>query len=212
MRLHSGLFGHRVLETLEAGACKWRSVQWQPPWLDFSIGLCVSQHYDNCSNNDVIMSIPIHGISKVWVHPRLLLHTILRSSPRAVFTFGLVCSTWVSVSRGSTYRHFFLPLGDQNAGSVQLGNLLASRRSKLNKNVFQFKNNSWSNMLRICCLWSAQNWESVFLMNPWTPKTMFKKNIYIYIFEFNIHKTNFVSWVLLGISKFVIVTYIIYSV
>lgn len=58
---------------------------------------------------------------------RLLLQVILRSTPEAVFSFGLVCSTWVSVSRGSTFRHFFLPLGDQSAASVKLGNLLAAR-------------------------------------------------------------------------------------
>lgn len=64
----------------------------------------------------------------VGSHLRLLLSTILRSHPDAVFHFGLVCSTWVAISRGSTYRHYFMPLGDTTAKSVELGNLLAARR------------------------------------------------------------------------------------
>ena len=42
-------------------------------------------------------------------------------------TFGLVCSSFVSVSRGTTRRHYFLPLGDETAPSVQQGNMLANR-------------------------------------------------------------------------------------
>lgn len=61
------------------------------------------------------------------VPPRLLLSTILRSKPSAVFTFGLVCSSFVAVSRGTTHRSFFLPLGDPTSKSVQLGNILCSR-------------------------------------------------------------------------------------
>ncbi|CAK9106488.1 Uncharacterized protein SCF082_LOCUS49598 [Durusdinium trenchii] len=57
----------------------------------------------------------------------LLLSTILRSKPSAVFTFGLVCSSFVAVSRGTTHRSFFLPLGDPTSKSVQLGNILCSR-------------------------------------------------------------------------------------
>ena len=48
-----------------------------------------------------------------------------------VVCFGLVCSTFVSVSRGSTRRHYFLPLGDEDALSVQKGNLLANRSAML---------------------------------------------------------------------------------
>ena len=44
-----------------------------------------------------------------------------------MFAFGLVCSSFVSVSRGSTHRHYFLPLGDPSSKSVELGNLLCSR-------------------------------------------------------------------------------------
>ena len=59
--------------------------------------------------------------------PRLLLTAILMGGENLVVSFGLVCSTWVSISRGSTMRHYFLPLGDQQAPSVILANLLASR-------------------------------------------------------------------------------------
>ncbi|CAK9096788.1 Uncharacterized protein SCF082_LOCUS45422 [Durusdinium trenchii] len=57
----------------------------------------------------------------------LLLSTILRSKPDAVFAFGVVCSTWVAVSRGSTHRHYFLPLGDPNSPSCNKANLLVAR-------------------------------------------------------------------------------------
>ena len=42
-------------------------------------------------------------------------------------SFGLVCSSFVAISRGSTHRHYFLPLGDEAAPSVKLGNVLAAR-------------------------------------------------------------------------------------
>ena len=60
---------------------------------------------------------------------RLLLSTILRAKRGSlVVTFGLVCSSFVSISRGSTGRSFWLPCGNLEAPSVQAGNLLASRR------------------------------------------------------------------------------------
>ena len=65
--------------------------------------------------------------SPALVELRLLLTTILTSRPGAVVTFGLVCSSFVSVSRGTTRRHYFLPLGDETAPSVQQGNMLANR-------------------------------------------------------------------------------------
>ena len=57
----------------------------------------------------------------------LLLATILRSRDGVVVTFGLVCSSFVSISRGSTHRSYFLPEGDPSSKSVQRGNLLAAR-------------------------------------------------------------------------------------
>ena len=63
--------------------------------------------------------------------------TILQSAPDAVFSFAIVCSSFVAVSRGSTHRHYFLPLGDQNAPSVQLGNILMSRTAPVhNRSVY----------------------------------------------------------------------------
>ena len=57
----------------------------------------------------------------------LLLTTILRAAEGVVVTFGLVCSSFVSISRGSTYRSYFRPEGDLTSKSVQRGNLLAAR-------------------------------------------------------------------------------------
>jgi len=62
---------------------------------------------------------------------RLLISTILRSKSDAVYAFGLVCSSFVSVSRGSTFRHYFLPLGDPSSASAQLGNLLCARSPRV---------------------------------------------------------------------------------
>ena len=58
---------------------------------------------------------------------RLLLVTILRGGPDLVVSIALICSTFVSISRGSTKRDYFLPLGDENAPSVVISNLLACR-------------------------------------------------------------------------------------
>lgn len=60
-------------------------------------------------------------------HLRLLLHSILQSKEGVVVAFGLVCSTFISISRGSTHRSYFLPEGDLNAPSVVRSNLLAAR-------------------------------------------------------------------------------------
>lgn len=61
-------------------------------------------------------------------HPlRLLLAAILRGGPDLVVSIALICSTFVSISRGSTMRDYFLPLGDETAPSVVISNLLASR-------------------------------------------------------------------------------------
>ena len=48
---------------------------------------------------------------------------------KVVVSFGLVCSTFIAMSRGSTYRSYFLPLGDMDGSpSVARSNILASRR------------------------------------------------------------------------------------
>ena len=60
---------------------------------------------------------------------RLLLCAILQSKEKVVVSFGLVCSTFIAMSRGSTYRSYFLPLGDMDGSqSVARSNILASRR------------------------------------------------------------------------------------
>ena len=58
---------------------------------------------------------------------RLLLKTILEAKCNLVASFGLVCSSWVVVSRGSTHRSFFMPLGDESCAAVADGNLLTAR-------------------------------------------------------------------------------------
>lgn len=79
---------------------------------------------------------------------RLLLVAIMRGEDDLVVSLGLVCSTWVSMSRGSTHRHYFLPLGDPDAPSVAIANLLASRTALkslwlASKHVREFKHASF---------------------------------------------------------------------
>ena len=59
--------------------------------------------------------------------PRLLLMSIMKAKDNVVVSIGLLCCTFVAISRGSTFRHYFLPLGDPNSPSCQISNLLASR-------------------------------------------------------------------------------------
>ena len=57
----------------------------------------------------------------------LLLAAILQSQDGVVVHFGLVCSTFIAISRGSTYRSYFRPEGDPSSPSVARSNLLAAR-------------------------------------------------------------------------------------
>ena len=59
---------------------------------------------------------------------RLLLATALRGRVgRLVGAFGLVCGSWVQISRPTTGRSYWTPLGSSHSPSARLGNLLASR-------------------------------------------------------------------------------------
>ncbi|CAE7299373.1 unnamed protein product, partial [Symbiodinium pilosum] len=57
----------------------------------------------------------------------LLMVTILKMRPRSVAHFGLQCSTWSIMSRGSTLRTFLAPHGDTSKIGVQSGNKMVSR-------------------------------------------------------------------------------------
>ncbi|CAK9085109.1 unnamed protein product [Durusdinium trenchii] len=62
--------------------------------------------------------------NKGFVHA---VYTVLRLSPGSSLTLAPVCSTWVWMSRGSTKRSKALPLGDDSAPSVALGNTMVAR-------------------------------------------------------------------------------------
>ena len=123
---YSACYGHTGLE----GLCDLKATarmsgnMWQSAGSAFPSRLCALYlHYELASNPRAS-----HKSNPPTTYQlRLLLSTILRCRPGAVVTFGLVCSSFVSVSRGSTKRHYFLPLGDETAPSVQRGNLLANR-------------------------------------------------------------------------------------
>ena len=59
---------------------------------------------------------------------RLLLTAILEAEDGLVVAFGLVCSSFISISMGTTKRSYFLPEGDPTSSkSAEKGNLLANR-------------------------------------------------------------------------------------
>ena len=54
--------------------------------------------------------------------------SILRSPDRLLVVFGIVCSTWIALSRASTKRSFWRPLGDVMLKGVAASNVMVSRR------------------------------------------------------------------------------------
>ena len=60
--------------------------------------------------------------------PRLACALILESKWGSMLAlFGVCCSTWISMSRGSTFRSIFLPMGDPHGMAVYLANKSMSR-------------------------------------------------------------------------------------
>ena len=60
--------------------------------------------------------------------PRLLIQSILQAKDNAIFHFGVVCSSWVSICRHSSGRTFLAPLGYQDNAFVASGNVMMGRR------------------------------------------------------------------------------------
>ena len=59
---------------------------------------------------------------------RVYLSTILKmETDNALLVAGMVCSSWVALSRASTRRHYFCPLGDGSSLKAEEGNQLVSR-------------------------------------------------------------------------------------
>ena len=52
---------------------------------------------------------------------------LLQAKPEFVMMLGVPCSTWVAMSRASTKRHFFVPLGDTTRPVVDDANTLMAR-------------------------------------------------------------------------------------
>ena len=63
-----------------------------------------------------------------WLALRLCVFGILQGKFEEVFTsWGIVCSSWVVASRGSTGRSFICPMGNPDFEKVALSNRMASR-------------------------------------------------------------------------------------
>jgi hypothetical protein len=61
---------------------------------------------------------------------RLAINTILNGDENNFVTLiGVVNSSWVGMSRGTTLRSFLNPLGDSSNAKVMLGNVMVSRQS-----------------------------------------------------------------------------------
>ena len=58
---------------------------------------------------------------------RLAVLTILRGTPGSIFHFGVVCSSWVGICRGTTRRTYLAPLGDITLDCVRAANCMMSR-------------------------------------------------------------------------------------
>ena len=62
------------------------------------------------------------------LHSRTFIVGILRGGKLGfVLWLGVLCSSWVSTSKGSTLRMKFDPLGYENYPSVREGNLMVAR-------------------------------------------------------------------------------------
>ena len=62
---------------------------------------------------------------------RLVVTMLLQAKKEFVLMIGFPCSTWVAMSRASTGRHFFRPLGNRMSEKVEFANVLASRLGSL---------------------------------------------------------------------------------
>ena len=59
---------------------------------------------------------------------RLMILTVMKMKEgKGLVHFGMVCSSWVTISRSSTGRSYFVPLGDRSIDSVNKANILVSR-------------------------------------------------------------------------------------
>ena len=88
-----------------------------------------------CNSSRVLIAVWSHFLHvdmlKVSLMTRkfvkTLLATIHKCKEGALLVAGMVCSSWVAISRSSTRRYFFVPLGDPASKSAQDGNVLVSR-------------------------------------------------------------------------------------
>ena len=96
---------------------------------------------------------------------RLLLSAILNSKDGVVVAFGLVCSTFITISRGSTFRHYFLPEGDPHSLSVSQSNLLAARTNGLKLWIYSLKTEKGHIYIYMCVfILNAQPWTLIFFL------------------------------------------------
>lgn len=69
----------------------------------------------------------VHIICPSYIIPRLLLLVVLRGCDHMVMHFGVPCSSWVVVSRGTTQRSYLSPMGTDKCLSVAEGNCIVAR-------------------------------------------------------------------------------------
>ena len=109
------------------------------------------------------MSAYFHLPCLVWacIRSRLLLLAILRSRSSVAVFFGMVCSSWVLISRNSTKRSFWRPLGDVSVKGVTASNIMASR-------CMVSSCMSWNPSAMTSCDAHAHAWHGPSIMSlPW---------------------------------------------
>ena len=74
-----------------------------------------------------------------------------------VIVIAVVCSSFVSISRGSTGRSYLNPLGFPDCDATKIGNLLASRLETL-ESGYQFSSQRWARgrVTFHCQVWTAE--------------------------------------------------------
>ena len=74
-----------------------------------------------------------------------------------VIVIAVVCSSFVSISRGSVGRSYLNPLGFPDCAATKIGNLLASRLETL-ESGYQFSSQRWAKgrVAFHCQVWTAE--------------------------------------------------------
>ena len=97
------------------------------------MNICEPSGFGQLVKNPCVCSVASFrlSVSLVCPHPRTFCASILRSRRNACIWMGVLCSSWVSIAKGSTKRSFANPEGWESYPSVANGNYMAARPALL---------------------------------------------------------------------------------